>query len=44
VYFVTPVSEAPSNQLDLTGSGNLLVYFTLQHMNSLATYHFLTGL
>jgi len=41
VYFGNPVSEHASNQLDLTGVGNLLVISPYKHMNSLATYHFL---
>lgn len=41
VYFGNPVSEHASNQLDLTGIGNLLVISPYKHMNSLATYHFL---
>ncbi|WP_407635505.1 hypothetical protein [Marinobacter gelidimuriae] len=38
VYFGNPVSEHASNQLDLTGVGNLLVISPYKHMNSLATY------
>ena len=41
VYFGNPVSEHASNQLNLTGIGNLLVISPYKHMNSLATYHFL---
>ncbi len=41
VYFGNPVSEHASNQLDLTGIGNLLVISPYKQMNSLATYHFL---
>jgi hypothetical protein len=41
VYFGNPVSEHASNQLDLTGVGNLLVTSPYKHMNSLATCHFL---
>ena len=41
VYFGNPISEHASNQLNLTGIGNLLVISPYKHMNSLATYHFL---
>ncbi|HKM36164.1 MAG TPA: sodium:proton antiporter [Thiopseudomonas sp.] len=41
VYFGNPVSEHASNQLNMSGIGNLLVISPYKHMNSLATYHFL---
>lgn len=41
VYFGNPISEHASNQLNLTGIGNLLVISPYKHINSLVTYHFI---